>query len=408
MDESLQNNQPAGTSVSPAPHSRALQNQEWSRNYHSAAVYGYLFVLLLIAAALWHVLTPDRGYSALEKRTLTAFPQLSLQNVASAEWMQKVEKYASDQFPARDAMMQLKSDISLRLGETESNGVYYGRDGSLIQALDPWEPELLDKTADAIAVFTERYTFRNRIFLLVPSAMVLSPENLPLFVDNQAETSYIEAFRAKLPDTLQAPDLLPILNETKQSGERVFYRTDHHWTTNAAYHVFTRVASSFEWKESQMDFSVVSNRFLGALVSKSGYIPAVSDSILAGYDSENSVRISRTNGEVWSSFYNPEALGTSDEYLFFLGDNEPMLTISTTADSDDTLLVFKDSYANCFLPFLAASYKRIVVIDPRYYSEPVSSLFITGSYTDVLFLYSPHTLAHNEALSILLTDEAEQ
>ena len=406
--DALQNNQSVSTSGNPAPRSRALQNQEWSRNYHAAAIYGCLFVILLIGAAVWHVLTPDRGFSAVEKRTLTSFPQLTLQNLASAEWMQKVEKYASDQFPARDSMMKLKSDVSLRLGETESNGVYYGRDGSLMQGLAPWNPELLEKTAQAVTGFTERYTFRNRCFLLVPSAQVLYPENLPFFVDNQTETSYIDTFRSLLPDTLSVPDLYPVLNEMKQSGEQVFYRTDHHWTTNAAYHVFTSLAPSFEWKESRMDFSVVSNHFLGALVSKSGYIPSSADSVLAGYDRETSVRISRTNGEIWSSFYNPKALGTSDEYLFFLGDNEPMLTITTTADSDDTLLVFKDSYANCFLPFLAASYKSIIVIDPRYYSEPVSALFIAGGYTDVLFLYSPHTLAHNEALSILLNDEAEQ
>lgn len=374
----------------------------------AAKIYGCLFLMLLLAVALWHVLTPDRGYSAMEKRTLTAFPRLSLQNLASTEWMQKAEKYASDQFPARDAMMQLKSDVSLRLGETESQGVYYGRDGSLIQSLAHWEPELLEKTTEAITHFTERYSFRNRYFLLVPSALVLSPENLPFYVDNQAETSYIEAFRARLPESFLAPDLLPILDETKQRGEQVFYKTDHHWTTGAAYHVFTAVAPSFEWKKSQMEFSVVSNHFLGALVSKSGYIPAAADSILAGYDKDHSVRIARTNGQIWSSFYQPEALGSSDEYLFFLGDNEPILNISTTADSDDTLLVFKDSYANCFIPFLAGSYKNIIVIDPRYYSEPISSLFITGSFTDVLFLYSPHTLAYNEALAILLEDEAEE
>ena len=84
-----QKDQPVSASGSPAPRSRALQNQTWNKNYHAAAVYGYVFVVLLIAAALWHVLTPDRGYSALEKRTLTSFPQLSLQNVASAEWMQR-------------------------------------------------------------------------------------------------------------------------------------------------------------------------------------------------------------------------------------------------------------------------------------------------------------------------------
>lgn len=407
MDE-LKKDPPFHTLADPEKQSPSRQNRESNHNFIVAAIYGYVFMILLILAALWHIYTPDRGYSAMEKRTLTAFPQLTLQNLSSAEWMKKAEKYASDQFPVRDAMMQVKSDISLRLGETESHGVYYGRDGSLIQSLAPWEQELMQKTLDAITHFTERYSFRNRYFLLVPSALVLYPENLPFFTDNQSEVIYIEAFRSRLPEVLMAPDLRSVLNEMKLHGEQVFYRTDHHWTTGAAYHVFTTLAPSFEWKESQMEFSVVSNRFLGALVSKSGYTPASADSILAGYDQENSVRVSRTNGEIWTSFYQPAALGSSDEYLFFLGDNEPMLNITTTAESDNTLLVFKDSYANCFIPFLAGSYKNIIVIDPRYYSEPVSSLFFTGGYTDVLFLFSPHTLAHNEALAILLEDEAEE
>ena len=70
----LKNDPEISDSERTAPRSRALKNQEWNSNYHAAAVYGYLFVLLLICAALWHIFTPDRGYSALEKRTLTAFP----------------------------------------------------------------------------------------------------------------------------------------------------------------------------------------------------------------------------------------------------------------------------------------------------------------------------------------------
>ena len=40
---------------------------------------------------------------------------------------------------------------------------------------------------------------------------------------------------------------------------------------------------------------------------------------------------------------------------------------STTADTGRTLLLLKDSYANCFVQFLTPYYDRILMIDPRYY-----------------------------------------
>ena len=77
-----------------------------------------------------------------------------------------------------------------------------------------------------------------------------------------------------------------------------------------------------------------------------------------------------------SSFYDFSALAGSDQYAFFFGGNEPLITVQTDAATDDTLLVFKDSYANCFLPFLADSYKKITVVDPRYYSDTLDALFL--------------------------------
>ena len=52
----------------------------------------------------------------------------------------------------------------------------------------------------------------------------------------------------------------------------------------------------------------------------------------------------------------------------YLGGNTSVLDIRTVSTSRDRLLVIKDSFANCFVPFLAPYYREIVVVDPRYYS----------------------------------------
>lgn len=51
------------------------------------------------------------------------------------------------------------------------------------------------------------------------------------------------------------------------------------------------------------------------------------------------------------------------------------LSVSETpVQSDKTLLVLKDSYANCYLPFLATQYRKIVAVDPRYYYGDLEEL----------------------------------
>lgn len=62
----------------------------------------------------------------------------------------------------------------------------------------------------------------------------------------------------------------------------------------------------------------------------------------------------------------------------------------------------KDSYANCFLPFLVEHYDKILVVDPRYYSDSLSGLVNSEQVTDVLYLYNANTLAQDSSLVTVL------
>ena len=71
----------------------------------------------------------------------------------------------------------------------------------------------------------------------------------------------------------------------------------------------------------------------------------------------------------------------------------------------DRLLVIKDSFANCFVPFLAPYYREIVVVDPRYYSGTITDLMDTYRITDVLFLYSGNTFFTDNSISGVFASE---
>ena len=85
----------------------------------------------------------------------------------------------------------------------------------------------------------------------------------------------------------------------------------------------------------------------------------------------------------------------------FLGGNTGELQIVTERIGCGRLLVFKDSYFNCFLPFLLQQYEQIDVIDPRFYSGNLEELLSAGHYDRILYFYNLNTLRDDQNLSLL-------
>ena len=103
--------------------------------------------------------------------------------------------------------------------------------------------------------------------------------------------------------------------------------------------------------------------------------------------------------EKTTSLFNSEALNQKDQYTVFFGGNHPLVEIHTTADTDKSLLIFKDSYANSFVQFLYPYYENIIMIDPRYYYDNPESVLKSQKITDVLILYSADTVMTDTALA---------
>ena len=97
--------------------------------------------------------------------------------------------------------------------------------------------------------------------------------------------------------------------------------------------------------------------------------------------------------------YDSEMLEGNDKYTVFFGGNHPIIDINTTNQQGRRLLVVKDSYANCFIPFLIPYYREIVIVDPRYYYDNVNQEIADSNIDDVLFLYNANTFFEDNSLS---------
>ena len=80
-----------------------------------------------------------------------------------------------------------------------------------------------------------------------------------------------------------------------------------------------------------------------------------------------------------------------------------MLDIKTTADTTDRLLIFKDSYANCLIPFLAPYYREIVAVDASIYEGNIQEIMQKAKFTSILFLYHGNSFVTDTYLSKVLS-----
>ena len=95
-------------------------------------------------------------------------------------------------------------------------------------------------------------------------------------------------------------------------------------------------------------------------------------------------------------------LDTKDKYSLFLNNNNPIIKIKNNDINDGSkILILKDSYANCFVPFLTEHYEEIHVIDARYYRGSMSDYLKENNIDNTLFLYNMNTIDTDTGIYIV-------
>lgn len=364
-------------------------NQSVREKLNAALTVGVICVILLAFTAA-DFLREDRLFSPQENRLLAAKPELTKSSVLDGSFMKDYETYVTDQFVGRDKWIGIKTGTDVLLQKKEINGVYLGKDDYLIeQHLDADYPrELVEQKLELLEKLVKRWDAR---VMLVPTADNIFPQRLPAY----AEAYDQRALLAEVEERVGGEHFINVYDALLQhSGEEIYYRTDHHWTSRGAYYGYQAWAAAVG--ESPQDFSVetvetVSEDFLGTLYSKVR-LPISPDRIEYFPQTEQTpVRIVYDLKKESSSFYEPSFLETKNQYGYFLDDNHAFIEIDTGHPTGRTLFVIKDSYANCMIPLLASHYEKIYVVDLRYMNGklfPFMESYEPESGMDVLVLYN--------------------
>ncbi len=358
-------------------------------------------VLLLVLSGL---ILPDKKMSDEENRMLTTFPRPSIENIRNKEYMSELEDYVSDQFAFRDLWIRLKVRCDLLTGKREFNGVFLGKRKYLMQNPVGIDEKNTQENLEAMNQFQERNEELLMNTLIVPNAAYIMKDYLPLVAPVRDQSQDMKYIKKQLSDAIGCIDVTEVLRQHADEG--LYYKTDHHWTTRGAAYGFNTAAKQMEIEGAVSDYNIytVTTDFSGTLASRSGYHKA-KDTVEV-YEPENLefryLVSDSDNEERRPTLYDRKALEGKDKYQVFFGGNHAMVDIVTTNDKGRRLLIFKDSYANCFAPFLIPYYDEIVMIDARYYYDNIQTLVDNKRITDVLFLYNMDTFLNDNSLADVL------
>lgn len=182
------------------------------------------------------------------------------------------------------------------------------------------------------------------------------------------------------------------------NSEYLYFRTDHHWTARGAYYSYAAICEALGMEAAPLESFEEwdQGEFLGSLYTKAPYKNKLKkDTVYAyipqgdirtyvlydGYTDETELILDKTNDDIFN------------KYLAFLGyDYRLMQIVNDSIPDAGTCLVIKDSFGNCFAPFLTQNYHTVYVMDYRRYDQMSLQKFVSEyDVDDVIFI--PYLIA---------------
>lgn len=244
--------------------------------------------------------------------------------------------------------------------------------------------------ADAVNYTAEQLEGQAKVYdMIIPlSTGVTLPDKYFDSIESSDQFSALNAIYDKLSDKVVPVDIYDSL--MKHRDEYIYFRTDHHWTSLGAYYGYEKWCSLKDILPISLDRRQHADygSFLGSLY----------------YDTDNPEALKK-NPDTLEAYFpmNDVYTGSSDDrdpvifdytdyadyakYNAFLGGDKPLVVISNDNITDGSVcLVIKESFGNCFVPYLADHYSKVYVYDYRYSDENLIEAARNVNADDVIFV----------------------
>ncbi|MDL2225879.1 hypothetical protein LJC20_06795 [Eubacteriales bacterium OttesenSCG-928-M02] len=355
------------------------------RTKKSDGILTALFCLFLGGMLVLFLCLPKEVFSENEKRYLAEMPTLNWDTVASGRFSEQAENYTADHLPFRSFFVAINAYLDLYTGRQTVKDIYVAEGDRLVER-PAYDGENLEKNLGYINRFVEKIGQPVDV-MLVPNAGYLLEDRIQGRHDPYLDGEYLGHLQEGLTEGAHWVDVTDVL---AVDVEKMYYRTDHHWTSEGAYGAYRAYMlekGRDALAKEAFAISTVSD-FYGSTYSRSAlWLTAGEHLEIWDGGIRASVYISDDNSQHDGMFFE-NRLAEADKYTVFLDGNHSLVRITNRdGKGKGKLLLIRDSFGNSLAPFLALGYEEVVLVDLRYYKLGIKELCALEGFDDILILY---------------------
>ena len=397
------------------------------------------FVMLAVLTVVSFCIPLRPTQSQMEKRSLTPFPDFTLEALVDGSYFDDINLWFSDTFPGREMWLQVASFTKSLHGSSEL--AIQGELPMELVEVPPSPAEQEEPTEEAtepvtLPVVTEPVVTEpeptewggvdaanDEDILWTESVIQIGDSVFSALGFSQASSnSYIatvnrfarqaaeagitvvsappptavgilveEEFQYKLRSSSQKETLRYLHDGMDQSvvkvdtvsallphnHEYIYFRTDHHWTALGAYYSYQAMCQAIGMEPVDLDTLEIMDlgEFSGSLYGRAknpwklrrdnvlAYVPQGDISNTVYYNSLSG------NGQDYPVLATGAAQQKDTKYLVF-GTDWPINHLENRSIPDaPNCIVVKDSFGNCFVPFLTQNFNHVYAIDYRKFQD---------------------------------------
>ncbi len=370
-----------------------------------------ILILVYISVVMLFIFFGKSGSSPIHNSTVSKKKSVSVSGIMNGNFGKYLAECVTINFPARDHMIKADSGMRSSLTENIVNGVYV--DQKMLLDAEISERGSMKENAGIINRFCSGYD-GTVYFAVIPTSTGVYDSYLPEYLRKNTESMQINELYGDLRENIREIDAYNILKMLNENY--IYYRSDTKWTSYGAYCVYRTVIQKLGFSPTAYDkytIDHVADDFSGNLYARTFYSDVKPDIIdiyrypdgaeilsCTGYDNG----MKSFSGEL----YDKSLLDSDDMYDMYLGEKRPLVRIRTTVNNERKLLVIKDSFADCFVPFLTQHYSEIDVIAPEYMKGSVEDFVDLADYEQILFLFGIDSMDDENLFDVLVTPPEER
>ncbi|GIG55176.1 DHHW family protein [Demequina activiva] len=323
----------------------------------------------------------DGRVSNLDGRALAEFDKPEVETVIDKSWMAGVDDWASDQLAGRATWLSVHAVAQHEVFQDPIvDDVFIdGPDQFMFENhLDRSVPEDMADNAQALS---DQLAQRDipLMWMYAPRKEEIRPEVLPEAWGNELLTE-----KPALMDALDTGDPMVDLADTVGDPDIFnvsYFRTDHHWTGDAALMAVDQTAAAARELgvdvpddtrdyerviyEDEPFYGTLGRRVTAAVTPAPDYISWLEP--VGGFSAHQCLDDACDAPLINTYRLEEDSLYANRFRVFLGGDSGYLRIVNDEAPSDTTVLLLKDSYGNPFSVYLAERVSELHVVDERHY-----------------------------------------